>query len=106
LPRFSLKFTGSHHKVAQCVHARLRGKLDDYGDRIFVYDAVKGDQFEGLTHFAITLTSTGIAEWRVKRPQAGPGPSSARREVPRLSEAAVQQYWTPVRECVKNPSRP
>jgi hypothetical protein len=105
-PVRTLKFTGSHQRVAQCVHARLGGKFEDYGDRVFVYDAVKGDQFEGLTHFAITLTNAGVAEWRVKRPERGAGPQSVRREVQPLSPAAVEHYWTPVRECVRNPSRP
>jgi hypothetical protein len=109
-PVRTLKFTGSHHVVAQCVHARLGGKFEDYADRLFVYDAVKGDQFEGLTHFAVTIArtspDTGVAEWRIKRTEPGRGPSSGRRQVPPLSETAVQHYWAPVRECAKSLSRP
>jgi len=57
-------------------------------------------QFTGLTHYAITVGRTGpdkgFAEWRIMTParQAGPG-TSARP----LTNAMVQQYWTPVQEC-------
>lgn len=89
-PVRTLKFTGSHQTVAQCVRSRLGGKLQDHGDRLVIYDAVKGDQFEGLTHYAITVSRTtpeaGVAEWRIKRPERGPGSVSARPQVqPRAS---------------------
>lgn len=104
-PVRTLKFTGSHKFVAQCVAQRLGGKVhdDSFGERYVIYNAVKGKQTEGLTHYAITVGRTsaneGFAEWRIMRPARGPGPASARPEVPPLSSAAVEEYWTPVRDC-------
>ena len=101
-PVRTLQFTGSHKAVAQCIHQRVGGKVQDdsFGERYVLYDSAKGHEREGLTHYAITVGRTGpdngFAEWRIMTPprQAGPG-TSARS----LTNAMVQQYWTPVQEC-------
>lgn len=102
-PVRTMTFTGSHAAVAQCVHRRLGGRLQDegFGEKYLVYDSVKGKQTDGLTHYAITIgrrdATSGFAEWRVMRPTRAPGPNQP--PVPRLSEAAVQEFWRPVQQC-------
>jgi len=110
-PVRSMTFTGSHVAVAQCVHRRLGGRIQDegFGERYVIYDAVKAKQADGLTHFAVTVgrreANRGFAEWRVMRPTRAPGPNQP--PVPRLSDAALQEYWRPVQECaLTSPSPP
>jgi hypothetical protein len=97
-------FTGSHKTVGQCIHQRIGGKVQDdsLGERYVIYDAVKGMQFEGLTHYAITVRSIGAdqgsAEFRIMAPPTH-GTSTGRFPAPKLSASAVQQYWNPVQEC-------
>lgn len=101
-PIRTLQFTGDHKAVAQCVHRRLGGKVQDdsFGERYVIYDSAKANEMQGLTHSAVTVGRTspdkGFAEWRIMRParQAGPG-TSARP----LTNAMVQQYWRPVQDC-------
>lgn len=98
------RFTGSHKAMAQCVQQRLSGKLQEesFGERYVIYEAVKGRSSEGLTHYSITVrrltADEGSAEWRV---MATPtyGTSTGRYPAPKLSDAAVQEFWTPVQEC-------
>ena len=102
-PVRSMTFNGSHAAVAQCVHRRLGGRIQEegFGERYVIYDAVKAKQSDGLTHFAVTVgrrdADKGFAEWRVLRPTRAPGPNQP--PVPRLSDAAFQDYWQPVQEC-------
>jgi hypothetical protein len=102
-PIRTLSFTGPHTAVAQCVRQRLGGKVQDegFGEKYVIYDAVKGRQSEGLTHWAVTVgrsaADKGFAELRVMRPQRGPGPATV-APAP-LTAAVVQEYWDPVREC-------
>jgi len=101
-PVRTLQFTGSHQAVAQCVRQRVGGKVQDdsLGERYVIYDSAKGNEREGLTHYAITVGRTGpdkgFAEWRIMRPARQAGPGTAARP---LTNAMVQQYWTPVQEC-------
>lgn len=105
-PVRTTKFTGSHTAVAKCVHQRLGGRLQDesFGERYVIYDAVKGQEREGLTHYAITVGRTGadqgFAEWRVMRPARRVDPASVRQPIPSLTAAVVHQYWSPVQDCV------
>lgn len=120
-PVRTMTFTGSHKAVAQCVHLRVGGKVQDenFGEKYIVYDSVKGQQDQGLTHYAITFArmgaDQGIAEWRVYYPETRSG-----RDMPadrtanrggkrsgkgRLSDAAVQRYWAPVEDCVAEAKR-
>jgi hypothetical protein len=104
-PVRSMTFAGSHRFIAQCIHARVGGKVQEagFGERYVVFDSVKGREREGLTHYSITLSRTGpdqgLAEWRVMKPTI-PAPASARIEAPPLSQEIVQQYWAPVEACV------
>ena len=104
-PVRTTRFTGSHKAMAQCVHNRLGGKLQEEssGDRYVIYDAVKGRSYDGLTHYALTVrkltADEGSAEWRVMAtPKHGTG-SRLRPSGPQLSEATVQEFWAPVQEC-------
>ena len=98
-PIRTLQFTGSHKDVAQCVHRRLGGKVQDesFGERYVIYDSVKGEQREGLTHYSITVGKTGsdqgFAEWRVIRPVGSTG------NTPPLTIATLRNYWNPVEDC-------
>ena len=102
-PIRTLSFTGSPTAVAQCIRQRLGGRVQDqgFGQKYVIYDAVKGRQSEGLTHWAVTVGGSaadkGFAELRVMRPQRGPGPATV-APAP-LTAAVVQEYWDPVREC-------
>lgn len=103
-PVRTTRFTGSHKAMAQCVHQRLGGKLQEeaLGERYVIYEAVKGKSSDGLTHYAITVrrltADEGSAEWRVMAtPTHGTG--TGRYPAPKLSNAAVEEYWTPVQEC-------
>jgi hypothetical protein len=105
-----LKFSGSMKTVAECIQQRLGGKLEQpLGDRYVVYDAVKGMAHEGLTHYAITLRRTpgeeSIAEWRIMRTPRH-GTSTGSTAPPRLSEQAVEQFWTPVQDCAARAKSP
>src|SRR5687767_10082352 len=98
-----LYFTGSPKAMAQCVRQRVGGKVqeDSLGDRYVIYDSVKEKQNEGLTHYAITIGKTeagkGFAEWRILTPPRQAGPSAP--PPPRLTPAAVREFWTPVQDC-------
>jgi hypothetical protein len=103
-PVRTMSFTGSHKTVAQCIQLRLGGKVheESFGERYVIYNAVKGMQFEGLTHYAITVRNSGAdqgsAEFRIMAtPSHGTG--TGRTPPPKLSESAVQQYWSPVQDC-------
>jgi hypothetical protein len=104
-PIRTMSFAGPHKDVAQCVRQRLGGRVQDegFGEKYVIYDAVKGRQSEGLTHWAVTVGRSvaapdrGFAELRVMRPQRGPGPATV--APPPLTAAVVQEYWDPVRQC-------
>src|SRR5262245_25005712 len=99
----TMKFTGSHKSLAQCIQQRLGGKVRDeaFGDKYVVYDAVKGRQTEGLTHYAVTVGAAGaeqgFAELRVMRPARATGPNQP--PPARLTVDAIREYWSPVQEC-------
>lgn len=101
-PIRTLQFTGSHKAVAQCVHQRVGGKVQDdsFGERYVIYDSAKANEQEGLTHYAITVgkvgADRGFAEWRIMRPARQAGPGTQARP---LTNAMVQQYWRPVQDC-------
>lgn len=103
-PVQTMKFTGDHKAVAQCIRERLGAKVQDdsFGERYVVYAAVKGRAHEGLTHYSVTVGRTGadqgFAELRVMRPPRH-GTSTGAQPVAPLSLAALEEYWTPVREC-------
>jgi hypothetical protein len=103
-PIRTMQFTGSHKSVAQCIHQRLGGRVQDdsFGEKYVIYDSVKGQQQEGLTHYAITVgkigPDKGFAEWRIMRPPRS-GPASARPSIPPLTDAMVRAYWNPVEDC-------
>ena len=60
-------------------------------------------QFEGLTHYAITVRSfgadEGLAEFRVMAPPTH-GMTTGRFPAPKLSDMAVSHYWTAVQDCI------
>ena len=99
-PVRTTKFTGPHKYVAQCIHARLGGKVQDdsFGAKYVLYNAMKSRSADGLTHYAITVRQTGqdegVAEWRVM------APSGQRYATPQLSDVIVQELWAPVEDCV------
>lgn len=101
-PIRTLQFTGSHKAVAQCIQQRLSGKVQDdsFGERYVIYDSAKGNEREGLTHYAITVGRTGadrgFAEWRIMRPARQAGPGTQARP---LTKSMVEQYWRPVQDC-------
>jgi hypothetical protein len=103
VPIRTMYFTGSHKTVAQCIHQRLGGRVQDeaFGEKHVIYDSAKGRQAEGLTHYAITVGRSGpdqgFAEMRIMRPARGSGPATV--PTPRLTDAVVREYWTPVQEC-------
>ncbi|HEV3009330.1 MAG TPA: hypothetical protein VGX52_09880 [Burkholderiales bacterium] len=103
-PVRTMNFTGSHKAVAQCLQQRLGGKVheESFGERYVIYNAVKGMQFEGLTHYAITLRTIGAdqgsAEFRIMATPTH-GTTTGRTPPPKLSESAVQQFWSPVQDC-------
>lgn len=103
-PIRTMKFTGDHKVVARCIHQRLGGRVQDesFGERYVVYDSVKGRDQDGLTHYAITVGRSGpdqgFAEWRIMRPPAQAGPA-AKSPRPRITDAVVREFWTPVQEC-------
>jgi hypothetical protein len=109
-PVRTTRFTGSHKAVAQCIQQRLGGKVQEesFGEKYVIYDAVKGMQFEGLTHYAITVRSLGadegLAEFRIMAPPTH-GTGSGRARAPKLSDTAVHQYWTPVQDCTARAKR-
>ena len=98
----SLQFNGSTLAVAECVHRRLGGRMQTEvpGERYVVYDSVKAQSSEGLSHYAVTVgrsgSDSGFAELRVMAPA-----SSGRFGRNRLSPVAMRTYWTPVEECAK-----
>lgn len=116
-PVRTTKFAGSAKSVARCVHQRLGGKVQNEGfdERYVIYDSVKTEHDQGLTHYAITIASAGpnegIAEWRIMRPQGASGggrraernvdPGKRRSDRTRLSESTVQRYWGPVLDCAE-----
>jgi hypothetical protein len=110
-PVRTLQFKGSPQGVAQCIHQRLGGKVQQeaFGDSFVVYDSVKGLAHEGLTHYAITVrrisAEDSVAEWRIMgTPRYGTGTGAY--PPPKLSEDTARQFWTPVQDCVRSPLRP
>lgn len=103
-PVRTMKFSGSHKLVAQCVQQRLGGRVQDeaFGEKYIIYDAAKSRQADGFTHYAITVTNRGgnegFAELRFKRPERGAGPGP---RPPRLTAAVIREYWSPVQECAE-----
>jgi|SRR5688572_17176957 hypothetical protein len=104
-PIRTLKFTGSHKAVAQCIQQRLGARVQDdsFGEKYVLYDSAKNRQAEGLTHYSITVGRSGpdqgFAEWRIVGPTRGPdrmGGGPARQG---LSDAVVQEFWKPVEDC-------
>ena len=69
-------------------------QFESSGERYVVYNSVKGQSSEGLSHYAITVgrsgSDSGFAELRVMAPA-----SSGRFGRNRLSQSAMQTYWTP-----------
>ena len=108
-PVRALQFTGSHKAVAQCIQQRLGGKVQDDSlmERYVVYNSVKGNEREGLTHYAITIgragPDKGYAEWRIMRPARQAGPGTLARP---LTNAMVDQYWKPVQDCAAKNEAP
>jgi hypothetical protein len=98
----SLQFNGSPVAVAECVQRRLGARLrtESAGERYVVYNSVKGQTAEGLSHYAITVgrsgSDSGYAELRVQAPA-----TSGRFGRNRLSPRAMQTYWAPVEECAR-----
>jgi hypothetical protein len=94
-PVRTAKFTGSPKIVAQCIQLRLNGKVEapGFGEKFVVYDSVKGERSQGLTHYSITIAETGpnqgVVEWRIVRPGEGGD----------MTDAMVRKYWTPVQDC-------
>jgi len=115
-PVRTTKFTGSHKVVAQCIQQRIGGKVQDdsFGEKYVIYNSVKGQEAQGLTHYAITVARTGanqgIAEWRIVYPASISGPEMTQHRAAdpgglqappgTLTDAAVQRYWGPVEDCV------
>ena len=93
-PIRKMEFSGSHKQVATCIQSRLGGKVEGVvlGNKISVYNSVKGYQHRGMSHFAMTVSKTtagrGVVEWR-KLP-AGP-----------MDKKLVTQFWSPVEDCVR-----
>lgn len=99
-----MTFAGSHEAVAQCVQLHLGGKLQiDSAGRHVVYDAVKGRQAEGITHYAVTLGKApekgSFAELRVVRPAPTPGPGVPSGSRVPSARDAINGYWKTVRDC-------
>ena len=101
------KFTGAHNAVARCIYDRVGGKRTGaefavVGDRLVVYDSVKGLTLQGLSHYAITILRTGpnqgIVEWRIIRTQDSFNGIIEDRP---LAEAVVQRFWIPAQECAE-----
>lgn len=114
-PIRTANFAGDHVGLAKCVQGRLHGKLqrEAFEDSIIIYDSVKGEEQYGLTHYSVTITSTGsdqgTAEWRIVPPPVekrehgrGGVPPGSRLPPPRkdLTDAMVRKYWTPVEDCI------
>jgi hypothetical protein len=103
-PVRTMTFAGSHQAAAKCLQNRLGGKLQtESAERQVVYDAVKGRQSEGITHYAITVGRAGekgaFAELRVMRPAPVHGinlPPGSR--VP-SAQYAINEYWRTVHQC-------
>jgi len=102
-PIRTLNFKGSHKALAMCVQSRLGGKLREEfsGARYIIYDSVRAQAAQGLTHYSVTVSGYGpeggSAEWRVIRTGREPGPAG--RPAPPLSRDALKQYWVPVEQC-------
>jgi hypothetical protein len=102
-PVRTLNFNGSHKALAMCVESRLKGKLREEfgGTRYVIYDSVRAQAAQGLTHYSVTVSGygpeRGIAEWRVIRTPREPGPAG--RQAPPLTLEALRQYWVPVEQC-------
>jgi hypothetical protein len=98
-----LYFNGSPKTLAMCVQSRLGGKVREEfsGARYVIYDSVRAQAAQGLTHYSVTVGSRGpdggFAEWRVIRTGREPGPAG--RPAPPLAREAHQQYWGPVEQC-------
>jgi hypothetical protein len=102
-PIRTLNFNGSHQALAMCVQSRLGGKVRDEfgGARYVIYDSVRAQAAQGLTHYSVTIGNfgpeRGFAEWRVIRTGREPGPTP--RAAPPLSVEALRLYWVPVEQC-------
>ena len=103
-PEHTMSFTGSYEFMTSCVQNRLGAKVQEQPDRTVVYGAAKSRQVDGFTHYAITLRRTGpgegIAMLRVQRVLTH-GTSTTAIAPPKLSEAALYEYWFPVEECAR-----
>jgi hypothetical protein len=103
-PVRTMTFAGSPQAAAKCLQGRLGGKLQtDSAGRLVVYDAVKGRQSEGITHYAITMGKAGekggFAELRVMRPAPAPGPSLPPGSRVPSAQYAINEYWRTVHQC-------
>jgi hypothetical protein len=99
-----LTFAGSHQAAAKCIQQRLDAKLQtDSAERLVVYDAVKGRQSEGITHYAITVGTAGekgsFAELRVMRPPGAPGPNYSPGSRLPSARDVINEYWRTVQDC-------
>ena len=103
MPVRTMNFSADTQLVARCVQGRLGGKLQPYVDGpLVVYDAVKGRQLEGITHYSVTLVpgvKGGVAQLRIVEPVRGHGPNLP--PPPRASAALINEYWNPVVQCTK-----
>jgi hypothetical protein len=110
-PIRTLQFNGSPKEVAQCIHRRLGGKVQEeaFGERWVIYDSAKAHYSDGMTHYAITIgraaADKGFAEWRVMRPAQQPG-MPPRTGIPPLTRSMIEQYWGPVQECARQGEAP
>jgi len=107
-PIRTTKFTGAHNTVARCIYDRIGGRTTGaefavVGDRLVVYDSVKGLTDTGLTHYAITILKTGpnqgSVEWRIIRSEKR-SRDDVQNVIP-LSESMVQRFWIPAQECAE-----
>ena len=103
-PVRTMTFAGSHKAAAQCLQQRLSGKLQtESAEREVVYDAVKGRQSEGITHYAITLGKAGekgaFAELRIVRPAPARGPNLPPGSRVPSARDAINEYWETVQDC-------
>ena len=92
--------------MTRCIFDRIGGRTTGaefavVGDRLVVYDSVKGLTYDGLSHYSITILKTGpnqgIVQWRIIRTETRR--DDVMQSIP-LSETMVQRFWIPAQECV------
>jgi hypothetical protein len=93
-PIRTVNFKGSATSVAQCIQQRLFAKVRPGGiDRYVVYDSVKNLQGQGLTHYSMTVVTTGpgegVVEWRIVR------------SGDELDPAVEKMFWSPAKACAE-----